>query len=322
MISSRAVDSAPADAAAASARPPAWWFVSIAGDVRVLAPLLVLVESVHYIFARLLVPLAPPATAAFFMLAIATIEVGALTRRRVHARTFLEHWRFFVTIGVLVGLNTNLGFLGVRYIDPGTAALLTRTSVIFGLVLAVVWLGERLTRVEVAGGALAVVGVFVVGFQPGDYLRLGTLIIVAAGFFYAVHTAVVKRYGGAIPFAEFFFFRLLSTSVVLLVLSAAQAELAWPGTRAWGYLVLAGTLNVVVSRAVYYLALRRLAMSRLTIIATLSPVATIAWSFLLFGSRPSLHEIAGGAAILAGVIVVTASRGPVLHAARSPARPA
>lgn len=307
--------SAPAGATAASAPIRSRALASLVGDPRVLLPLLVLVESLHYIFARLLVPLAPPATSAFYMLVIATAEVGAITHGRVRAATFVRHWRFFVTIGVLIGLNTNLGFLSVRYIDPGTAALLTRTAVIFGVVLAVVWLGERLTPLEIVGGALAVVGVFIVGFQPGDYLRLGTLIVVAAGFFYAVHTAVVKRYGGAIPFAEFFFFRLASTSAVLLLLAAAQGDLVWPVARAWPYLGLAATLNVVVSRAVYYLALRRLEMSRLTIIATLSPVATIAWSFLLFGSRPSLHEILGGAAILAGVIVVTASRGRVLHAA-------
>lgn len=291
---------------------------ALTGDPRVLVPLLLLVESVHYIFARLLVPFAPPAIAGFYMLAFATAEVGLLTAGRVRFATFLRHWRFFVTIGVLVGLNTNLGFLGVRYIDPGTAALLTRTSAVFGVALGLVWLGERLSRLELIGAGLAVAGVFVVGFQPGDYLRVGALIIVAAALLYAVHSAVVKRYGGAIPFAEFFFFRLASTTAVLLLLAAGQGDLVWPDGRAWPYLLLAATLNVVVSRAVYYLALRRLEMSRLTIFVTVSPVVTMLWSFLLFGSRPSVQEVIGGGAILAGVIVVTASRGGLLRPAVEP----
>ena len=93
-------------------------------DPRVLVPLLVLVESVHWVFARLLVPHAPPSTAGLWMLAIATLQVGLLARRHIRLAAFIEHWRFFVTIGVLVGVNTNLGFLAVHYVDPGTAALL------------------------------------------------------------------------------------------------------------------------------------------------------------------------------------------------------
>jgi drug/metabolite transporter (DMT)-like permease len=286
---------------------------ALIGDPRLLVPLLLLFESVHFVFARLLVPLAPPATAGLYMLAIATAEVGVLAGRRVRVATFVAHWPFFVAIGVLVGVNTNLGFLAVHYVDPGTAALLTRTSVIFGVALGLTWLGERLTGIELAGGTLAVAGILVVGFQPGDYLRLGSLIVVAASFLYAVHSAVVKRFGTAIPFAEFFFFRLASTTVVLLLLAGAQGDLAWPPAAAWPYLALAATLNVVVSRAIYYLALRRLEMSRLTIIVTLSPVITIVWSWLLFGSVPSVHEAIGGVAILAGVITVTAARGAGLR---------
>jgi drug/metabolite transporter (DMT)-like permease len=309
------VNPAPDAASVVARRAASRSLEALVGDPRVLVPMLLLVESVHYIFARLLVPFAPAATAGFYMLAFATAEVGLLTAGRIRLGTFRRHAAFFVTIGWLVGLNTNLGFLGVRYIDPGTAALLTRTSVVFGVALGLVWLGERLSRLELIGAALAVLGVFVVGFQPGDYLRVGALIIVAAAFLYAVHSAVVKRYGGAIPFAEFFFFRLASTTAVLLVLATVQGDLMWPGAGAWPYLLLAATLNVVVSRAVYYLALRRLEMSRLTIFVTMSPVVTMLWSFLLFGSRPSVQDVVGGVAILAGVVIVTATRGGLLRPA-------
>jgi drug/metabolite transporter (DMT)-like permease len=317
------VDSAPGDATAAAhvsvrlrSLPAA-----LLGDPRVLVPLLLLVESVHYVFARLLVPLAPPATAGLYMMTIATAEVGLVAGRRIDPRAFLRHWRFFTTIGLLVAVNTNLGFLAVHYIDPGTAALLTRTSVIFGVGLGLLWLGERLTAIELVGGVLAVTGVFIVGFQPGDYLRLGSLIAVAASLLYAIHSAVVKRYGSQIAFADFFFFRLAGTSAFLLVLAAAQGALVLPGPAAWPILGLAATFNVVISRAVYYLALRRLDMSRLTIMLTLNPVLTMLWSFLLFGSLPSAPEVLGGLAILSGVIVVSASHGGLFRRSHAPVLP-
>jgi drug/metabolite transporter (DMT)-like permease len=290
-------------------------------DPRLLVPLLLLVDSLHYVFARLLLPHLPPATSALYMLGIATIEVAILTRRQLRLAPLLRHWRFFTTIGLVVAVNTNLGFLAVKFVDPGTAALLSRTSVIFGVGLGVVWLGERLDRVELAGAVVALAGAIVVSFQPGEYLRLGSLLVVVATFLYALHSALVKRHGGQIGFAEFFFYRLAVTTAFLIILAAGQGALAWPAPPAWPVLLLAGTVNVVISRGLYYLALRRLDMSLLTILLTLSPVVTVLWSMALFGSRPSVPEIIGGIAILAGVMVVSANRGGYLRASMAPHLP-
>jgi O-acetylserine/cysteine efflux transporter len=135
---------------------------------------------------------------------------------------------------------------------------------------------------------------------------------VAATALYAVHSAAVKRFGGEIPFGEFMFFRVASVAAVLTGLAAAQGALVWPGPVAWIWLFVAAAVNVVFSRAVYYLALRRMDMTLLTIILTLTPVVTWAWSIVLFGGRPSAIEVAGGIATLGGVLLVTASRGGLL----------
>jgi drug/metabolite transporter (DMT)-like permease len=60
-------------------------------------------------------------------------------------------------------------------------------------------------------------------------------------------------------------------------------------------------------------ALRRLDLSILTILLTLSPVITIMWSFILFGVMPSVQGFVGGTAVIAGVILVTMSRNKKQH---------
>ena len=73
---------------------------------------------------------------------------------------------------------------------------------------------------------------------------------------------------------------------------------------AWGLMILVGTLDVAISRGLYYLALRRLKMSIHAIVLTLSPVAAILWALFLFNTLPNVQQAVGGAGVITGVMVV------------------
>jgi drug/metabolite transporter (DMT)-like permease len=284
---------------------------SLADRLQENAPLVVafllLVDSLHFVFARLLLPYLPPVTSALFVLGVATAETAVFLalRRAIHFTTFRRHLWFFLLIGFLVAFSTSLNYAAVAFIDLGTAALLARTSIIFSLCLGLLWLKERLNRMEWLGTGVALIGIFIITFQPGDYLRLGSLFVVASSFMYALHAAIFKRYGSELDFANFFLFRVASTSGFLLLFALGRSQLTWPSWPAWLILLFAGTVDVVISRVLYYLALRRLSLTFHTIILTLSPVITILWSLFLFGEWPTRQGVIGGTAVIIGVAIVT-----------------
>jgi drug/metabolite transporter (DMT)-like permease len=272
---------------------------------------LLVVDSLHFIFAKLLSGHLPPATAAMFVMAVAAIEVTLFALVRgvgIRFDIFRRYIWFFLSIGVLIASSTSLNYLAVTFIDPGMAALLGKTSVLFGLGFGLIWLRERLTRPEVLGALVAIGGVFIVAFQPGDYLRLGSLIVIGSMFLYTLHTALVKRYGGEMDLITFFIFRLASTTSFLFFFNLASGGLVWPSPQTWLILALVGTLDIVISRGLYYLALRYLRLSLHSIILTLSPVLAIIWALWLFEAIPNPQQLLGGAAVLAGILVITTSR--------------
>lgn len=276
------------------------------------APLLIfillLVDSLHFVFARLLHPRIAPSTSVFYVLLVSTVEMGVylLVRRQLQLDLLRQHWRFFAVIGFLVAASTSFNYIAVGFIDPGTASLLGQTTTVFALALGLFWLKERLSRPEMAGALVAVLGSFIISFQPGDLLRLGSLLVLSGAAMYALHAAVVKRYGETMDFGNFFFYRVAGTTAFLLLFAVGRGQLtAVTDPNLWLLLIVVGTVDVVVSRMLYYLVLRRLRMSLHAIILTLSPVITILWSILLFAERPSLQGLLGGTAVLTGVLIVT-----------------
>lgn len=275
---------------------------------------LLLVDSLHYVFARLLIPYLPATTSSFFYMGIATLEIAifAAVMGKIEWRIFWDNAKFFLIIGFLIAFATAASFAAITYIDPGTASMIARINTLFALGFGILWLKEKLVRGEKIGAAIAIIGVFVISFQRGelgDQVWLGALLVLSSSFTYALHSAIVKKQGGGIEFTNFFLFRMLTSIFFLFLFSVGRGEMQWPtGWQVWLILFLAATINVVISRGLFYVALRRLDLSILTVLLTLSPVITIMWSFILFGVMPSVQGLLGGTAVIAGVLLVTMSR--------------
>ena len=179
------------------------------GNITLVAILLVF-DSVHFVFARLMLDHISPGVSVLYVLGVSTLEIGlfALYRKELKLKMFTQNIGFFAAIGFLIAASTNINYEAVAFIDPGTASLLSQTSVLFGLGFGLVWLKDRFNPSQLLGAILAICGVFVISFQPGDYMRFGSLLVIGSSGMYALHAAITKRHGSAFNFLNFFFFRL------------------------------------------------------------------------------------------------------------------
>lgn len=268
---------------------------------------MIVIDSFHLIFARSLAPLMSPYASAFYVLGLATLMLGAFfgSRKKLRLEVFREHLWFFLGIGFLIGAATVCSYTAVSLIDAGTASLLSRISTLVTLALSYFWLKEQLSRQELLGALLCILGAFTISFQGGNVMRIGSLFVLASVIFYSFHIAIVKRYGEKMDFENFFFFRVLSTSAFLALFMTISGHSSLPPSPfSWLLLVITGLVDVIISRLLYYWALRRMRLGIHTLMLTLTPVLTILWSILLFRESPSWQGVLGGVLVLLGVLVV------------------
>lgn len=211
---------------------------------------------------------------------------------------------------VAVPLNQGLFLAGLARSTPGHAALLYALTPIFVFLLARVRLGERATLAKLGGILLAFVGVLVVlaarGALEGAAAVGGDLLILGAVAAWAIYAVAGKpyaeRYGATVSTGV----SLLAGTILYLPFGFALSDAAsFARLSATGWLALAylATLTSVVSYLIYYWVLARAEASRVAIWANLQPVLTALLAWAAYGDRLTLPFVAGGAMVLAGVVL-------------------
>lgn len=182
-----------------------------------------------------------------------------------------DWWRFALLGLVNMPLNQYLFVAGLRYTTAPNAALAFALSPVFVLVLASVFLGERLRWHAIMGIALAVLGAVIVAFQRGASLRsevtVGNLMELAASCAWAFYTVwgrpLVQRYG-AVPTTAFGM--LWGLGLFMPVAALVPGGLLPPDAispRQWGEIAYLGIVTSGVGWALWYVLLRQIEASRL-----------------------------------------------------------
>jgi len=231
-------------------------------------------------------------------------------------------WRALALVALLGVPGGGVGVMAAqRYITADVASLLTVTGPVFTALAAYLLLGQRLSRRQAGGIALAIGGFLIILLLGGKGARfevrnmLGVLLMASSPFFFAFYTvlskALVMRYG---PTTVTGLVMLLGAAYLAPLLSPQFARnlLALSGP-AWGASLFSGLVATGVSYLLWNRGLRALQPAQVAVYIYLVPVFGVLTAALALGDRPTPWAILGGLTILAGVVVTNlgARRGPL-----------
>jgi drug/metabolite transporter (DMT)-like permease len=255
----------------------------------------------------------PPGSLALlrFLVASALLAGYFLLKRSSHSsggKASLKDWAAFFALGAtgVFGYHIALNY-GERTVEAGAASLLVNTTPLFTVLLAIAFLGEKLTGRGALGLVVAFTGATMVALGSANGLRLdeGAFLVLAAAVLQAVYFAIQKpmleRFGPFDLTTRSVWCGTLLLAVFLPELSATLRE-APPastlvvlflgvGPSCFAYLAWAHIVSkMTVSRAVGYLYL--------------VPALALGIGFLVLRERPSLLALAGGTLTILGVVLV------------------
>lgn len=205
----------------------------------------------------------------------------------------------------------------------GLASLVLQSSAPFTIMLAVLFLGERLAARQLAGLALAILGLVLIGWlRARSAAWWPVALTLAGGFGWAIGNIGARLamppkplqltlWMSVVPLLPMYLLSWLAEGPrILPALAGAFSAEALPAVLGLLYVVVFASL---VGYGIWTTLMSRYPASQVAPWSMLVPVVGVLSSWAILGERPQPDELAAGTLVIAGVLL--ASRAP------SPPRP-
>jgi O-acetylserine/cysteine efflux transporter len=225
-------------------------------------------------------------------------------------------WRTLIPVGLTLFLGQFLlQFFGIALgMPPGLAAVVVQTQALFTILFAALALGERPSRREWTGTAVAFGGLALIGLTVGHDLTVAGLALCAlSAVSWGVGNVLVKR----LPPVDMLRLTVwlsvipplpsLALSLALdgpYALATALTASSWLGRAAVLYI---GVIATILGYAIWGALLRRYPAATVAPFALLIPFVAAYASSLAFGERFGPLRLAGMGLVLLGLAVIVAS---------------
>lgn len=271
------------------------------------------------VVGRMVNTMVPPITLNFLRWAIALLillPLASWVYRR--GSGMWAHWRNLAVLGLLgIGLYNALQYLALQSSTPINVTLVASSMPVWMLLIGWLFFGARVSRTQVAGAALSIIGVLFV-LSRGEWRQLTALRLVPGDMFMILATIAWSLYSwlltrSSVPdnirrdWAAF----LLAQVTFGVVWSGAFAAGEWAVSDAhiqWGWPLIAALLYVAVGPAVvafrcWGAGVQRVGPSVAAFFSNLTPLFAALMSSAFLGEIPHVYHGVAFALIVGGIVL-------------------
>jgi O-acetylserine/cysteine efflux transporter len=241
-------------------------------------------------------------------------------------------WRWVIAVGLMLGVvKFSLLFIGMDAGMPaGLSSLVLQTQAIFTVIFAAVLLRERPVRMQLAGLAVAAVGLGVVAWRLGpDRPPLAFALVLASAAAWGLSNVGIRRAAPADMLNFIVWVSAVATPVLVALTLAVDGpanDLAAIRSMSWssvGALLFISGLSTLWGWAMWGTLIRRHGASTVAPFSMLVPFFGLASAALALGEPVHTTDIIGGVLVVGGVLTgalatrarpAAVNRGPLLDA--------
>lgn len=286
----------------------------------------VLVWGFNFPILKAALAVMPPHAMNVFRLSVSALALGGLyvaQQRKAGASFFAPFrthgWPIF-GMGLLGFLLYQYCFIvGIDKTTAGSAALIMASSPLWTAVFGHVFRFDFLRPAAWLGLLTTLMGAVIIVLGSAEEIDfsnaafLGNVIIVAAAVFWGAYTAFNKPLSRHVTPVSISFLGLLVALPFLYALGLPYFDdVVWDGITVWIWLaiIFSGGLSTGIAVALWNTAVKQVGPSNTAAYGNLVPLIALFSSAVFLGERIALAQLAGGAFILGGLVIMRRHRLP------------
>ena len=207
---------------------------------------------------------------------------------------------FYIFINFSLAVSDNVSAL----------AIAGQLGVPFSLILAIIFLKERVHKYRIAGMGLSFVGVILIVFDPAAIDEGAGIALTAAGSLVWAICSLIQRRLIGVPVLTIYAWVGLIGSIILLPIAylvEPQSLMRVPQLplSTFGWILFSALGSTVIGQGAMSVLLQRHPVSSVVPLTLLTPVISVVVAALYFKTPLTPIMIVGGLIVMAGVAIVT-----------------
>lgn len=289
----------------------------------------ILAVSTASIFIRLAQEHAPSLVIAAGRLTLATLILApiAWTQKRTELRSLSpSELGLALLSGFFLALHFATWISSLEYTTVASSVVLVSTVPLWVALLSPVLLKEPVTRLVLAGMALALIGGTIVGVSDAcawdaaglvcpslsDFVRgqafLGDLLALAGAVTAAGYLLIGRKLRARVSLISYIFvvYGMAAVALLVIMVAAGQTLSGYPA-QTYLWLLLLALFPQLIGHSTYNWALGYLSAAYVSIALLGEPIGSTILAYFLLSETPTALKIIGGILILAGIYIASLS---------------
>ena len=217
----------------------------------------------------------------------------------------------FLALGIVsILFFTCCYFTAIRLMTMSTAAILLYTSPIWVMILAIIFLKEKITLQKIIALILAFIGCVLVSGFGGKISVIGILVGLGSGLGYGLYsifgTFALRKYS---PFTVTTYTFLIAGLGSIFVANPVDLAAKISKTNSipglLGFVLLTSVVTAVIPFLLYTLGLNKTTAGKAAVLATVEPAAATLFGFFVMGETIGPVAICGIVLVFAAIIVLS-----------------
>jgi len=228
---------------------------------------------------------------------------------------------FWISL-VSAAIQYSLTFNGVKGIDASTAGLLVQLEVPFGLIMAWLFLDDRISVKQMIGVLVAFAGAALIIGEPklsGNLIY--AFMVIGGAFTWSVGQIMIKKLGnigGFILITGVAIFAAPQLFIASYLFESNQVmQIQTANLPAWGAVAYLGLIMTALGYALWYRLLGLYNVNQVMPFLLLLPVTSVIGGIVFLGESLTVKITIGGSMALFGVALITIQRLPFRTAAKN-----